>query len=108
MTEPNRFDDDRLDELVREALDPDPHTVRRVIDTALRPARRTAPRLVWAAAASVVLAAAIVALSPWARREPPPPEPAQTEAIVISNQDGVLTVTTPSGCEWVSVGGDGS
>lgn len=103
-----RLDDRRLDGLLREALEPDPHTVRRVVRAALEPDPRRAPRLVWAAAAAgFVVAAGLVSLSPWGRPEPPAPAPAptQTEAIVISNRDGVLTVTTPSGCEWVSAGG---
>jgi hypothetical protein len=102
-------DDGRLDELLREALEPDPHTVRRVVRAALEPAPRRAPRLVWAAAAAgFIVAVGLIALSPWGRHEPPAPAPPQPEAIVISNQDGVLTVTTPSGCEWVSVGGSES
>jgi len=104
--------DQWLDGLLKEALEPEPRTVRRVIRASLAaPERRRGWRLVWAAAAAAfVLGVGLLALAPWRQAEPPPQQlqAVQAEAIVISNEGGVLTVTTPSGCEWVSVAGGDS
>ncbi len=96
------IDDDRMDGLVRQALEPNPARVRELISAArgARPRRRVR-RLVWAATTVglvVVTGVCAVIKMPWQKALPAP-----SQAIVISNEGGVLTVTTPSGCEWVSV-----
>jgi hypothetical protein len=109
MRDPDNTEHHPIDHLLRRALQPEPDTVRRVARAAFVSEPRRRIRLALAAAASVLaFAVALLALSPLFQPKAPPAAPAGSEAIVISNEDGVLTVTTPSGCEQVSVRGDHS
>ncbi len=107
----------RVDAVLRDALEPDRATVDRLVAGALeagedRPASR--PRGRWAtrrwqlAAAAVVvvlIAAALPTLAPWPWAPAAPQEasapPVPDRTLRISNDDGPVTVTTPAGSKLV-------
>ncbi len=100
----------RVDVDLRQTLDPDQATVRRVVRQALEqtsPAPAGArPWRLAAVAAALVLAA--ISLSLLVPKDPRPPGPSPSEtataepaALQISNRGGLVTVTTPAGSKMV-------
>ena len=101
-------EDARLDEELRRALEPHPAAVARVVHGALRgPAtpRRQSWRLAVVGAFLLLMALTI----PRLLVEPPPVDTAPTPAkrqLRISNEDGLVTVTTPTGSALVILSGE--
>ncbi len=89
--------DNAVDQRVRRALEPDPAVVERTVEAALRTSRRTV-WIPWAATATAVLALALVALF---SRSPDVIAPPPRRVLTISNEHGLVTVTTPEGGRFV-------
>ncbi|MEM7355004.1 MAG: hypothetical protein AAF657_29615 [Acidobacteriota bacterium] len=100
----------RVDTLLRTALDPEPAVAKRLAKRALNtpaavPARWTAPtrwQLTTAFSAAAVIA--LLWLAPRDQTVPPTPAPppaTEAVALVISNPNGLVTVTTTAGAKMV-------
>ena len=120
MTTTDDRPDHDLDAALRRRLEPDAATVSRVVRNALaaaepethraRPWRRATG---WATAGAFALLAALAVpvLIPDAPVDPPVepvPAPPQPSLLSISNESGVVTVTTPTGSKMIVLPGEPS
>ena len=98
----------RLDEGLRRALEPHPAVVARVVRGALE-GSDPAPRRRWLLAAAGAFLLLLASAIPRIPNEPPPVENSPLIAqqrLRISNEGGVVKVTTPAGSALVILPGD--
>lgn len=106
--DPDARDPDDIDRTLREVLEP----AAAIVDRVIRAARinEPAPPRAWRLVAASVAAAAIVwlvVLEIPDLRAPSPPEvrPETLSVLRISNEEGVVTVTTPEGSKMIILPG---
>lgn len=91
-----------LDERLRQALEPRPEAVERLVRSALAPPARPERRLRLAPAVPVVAALLLAVLLLSVR----PEHPARPAPISIENVGDVLVVRSPEGGHWIVSSGD--
>ena len=108
--EPSELD---LDKRLRERLEPNPFTVERLVRNALD-GRPSPVRSVWwpRLAVGAALLVLVVLFFPTAELGPPPggetrsSAPQRPTRLSISNEDGLVTVTSPAGSKMIILSGD--
>ncbi len=104
--------DQAIDRALRQALEPDVATVDRVIHAA-RSAAPSSSRRPWRLATAWAAAVGAVSLVWWAsveipgnRISSPGLQPESSAVLRISNEDGLVTVTTPVGSKMIILPGE--
>ena len=119
-TETPEIDATELDAVLRDALEPEANTIDRLMREALNAQPRRAPRRHWQVAAAVAfLVLAVIGLDRLRTASVTAPEPrpaplavsdaeaageppaSKAAALRISNEDGLVTITTPAGSKMV-------
>lgn len=104
-------DPNRLDQTLRDHLEPNPLTVERLVRTALREGNPSPavgwPRLALATAVTVAMTVVLV-MTLLPVKPSPSVASGQPARISISNPDGFVTISSMAGSKWILYSGDDS